>query len=280
MIVHLVDGTYELFRHFYGLRRFTKGEDRPLGAVVGVLQTVLRDDRAGRDARRRRHRPRHRVVPQRPVARLQDRRRHRAGAAGAVPSARGGAARRWASSSGRWSSSRPTMRWPRRRASPPPTRAVEKVCIWTPDKDLAQCVRGDRVVQVDRKRQGDPRRGRRAREVRRRAGADPRLPGAGRRRRRRLSRHRRHRRRSARRGCSTATARSKRFRRRCSASSRRWRCCSSGSRRCAPMRRSFAASRSCAGAARRRRSPAWTERAAAPRLLERSRAAAGQGECK
>src|SRR5439155_1761153 len=28
---------------------------------------------------------------------------------------------------------------------------VERVCIWTPDKDLAQCVRGDRVVQVDRK---------------------------------------------------------------------------------------------------------------------------------
>jgi 5'-3' exonuclease len=30
-------------------------------------------------------------------------------------------------------------------------RSVEKVCIWTPDKDLAQCVRGDRIVQVDRK---------------------------------------------------------------------------------------------------------------------------------
>jgi 5'-3' exonuclease len=30
-------------------------------------------------------------------------------------------------------------------------RVVEKVCIWTPDKDLAQCVRGTRVVQVDRK---------------------------------------------------------------------------------------------------------------------------------
>ncbi len=29
--------------------------------------------------------------------------------------------------------------------------AVQKVCIWTPDKDLAQCVRGDRVVQVDRR---------------------------------------------------------------------------------------------------------------------------------
>ncbi|MGZ8265158.1 MAG: hypothetical protein ACXWUI_13560, partial [Burkholderiales bacterium] len=41
MIVHLIDGTYELFRHFYGLRRFNKGEDRPLGAVAGVLQGTL-----------------------------------------------------------------------------------------------------------------------------------------------------------------------------------------------------------------------------------------------
>ena len=40
MIVHLVDGTYELFRHFHGLRRFHK-TDPPLGAVVGVLQSVL-----------------------------------------------------------------------------------------------------------------------------------------------------------------------------------------------------------------------------------------------
>jgi 5'-3' exonuclease len=29
--------------------------------------------------------------------------------------------------------------------------AVEKVCIWANDKDLAQCVRGERVVQVDRR---------------------------------------------------------------------------------------------------------------------------------
>ena len=29
--------------------------------------------------------------------------------------------------------------------------AVQKVCIWTPDKDLAQCVVSDRVVQVDRR---------------------------------------------------------------------------------------------------------------------------------
>src|SRR6185295_17049333 len=41
MVIHLVDGTYELFRHFYGLRRFTNGKDRPYGGVVGVLQTIL-----------------------------------------------------------------------------------------------------------------------------------------------------------------------------------------------------------------------------------------------
>src|SRR5690349_3428491 len=41
MIVHLIDGTYELFRHFYGLRRFHKNGDPPYGAVIGVLQTVL-----------------------------------------------------------------------------------------------------------------------------------------------------------------------------------------------------------------------------------------------
>src|SRR5439155_4779960 len=28
---------------------------------------------------------------------------------------------------------------------------VDKVCIWTPDKDLAQCVEDDRVVQIDRR---------------------------------------------------------------------------------------------------------------------------------
>src|SRR6187399_2828503 len=41
MIVHLIDGTYELFRHFYGARRFNKGKDKPLGATVGVLNGVL-----------------------------------------------------------------------------------------------------------------------------------------------------------------------------------------------------------------------------------------------
>src|SRR5256885_9072078 len=40
MIVHLIDGTYELFRHFYGIRRFKKS-DPPFGAVAGVLGTVV-----------------------------------------------------------------------------------------------------------------------------------------------------------------------------------------------------------------------------------------------
>jgi hypothetical protein len=42
VIVHLLDGTFELFRHFYGARRWNKGKDAPLGAVRGVLGTVLR----------------------------------------------------------------------------------------------------------------------------------------------------------------------------------------------------------------------------------------------
>ena len=41
MIVHLVDGTYELFRHFYGQRRYNGGQDKPHAAVIGVLNTLL-----------------------------------------------------------------------------------------------------------------------------------------------------------------------------------------------------------------------------------------------
>jgi 5'-3' exonuclease len=48
---------------------------------------------------------------------------------------------------------------------------VQKVCIWTPDKDLAQCVVGDRVVQVDRRSKAI----RGAREVREKYGVDPAL---------------------------------------------------------------------------------------------------------
>jgi 5'-3' exonuclease len=48
---------------------------------------------------------------------------------------------------------------------------VEKVCIWTPDKDLAQCVRDDRVVQVDRRTQ----KIRNAEGVREKFGVEPAL---------------------------------------------------------------------------------------------------------
>src|SRR5688572_3043674 len=48
---------------------------------------------------------------------------------------------------------------------------VLKVCIWTPDKDLAQCVREDRVVQIDRRRGGI----RNANAVRKKFGVNPTL---------------------------------------------------------------------------------------------------------
>src|SRR5258708_25234935 len=41
MIVHLIDGTYELFRQFYGRRRANQGKDTRCGAVIGVLHSVL-----------------------------------------------------------------------------------------------------------------------------------------------------------------------------------------------------------------------------------------------
>ena len=40
MIIHLIDGTYELFRHYYGLRRLSS-KGMPFGAVAGVLGTVI-----------------------------------------------------------------------------------------------------------------------------------------------------------------------------------------------------------------------------------------------
>ena len=52
----------------------------------------------------------------------------------------------------RWSSSRPTTPWPRPPPSPPPIPRVDQVVICTPDKDLGQCVVGDRVVQLDRRK--------------------------------------------------------------------------------------------------------------------------------
>lgn len=168
MIVHLVDGTYELFRHFYGLRRSAQGEDPPFGAVTGVLQTVLQTIETGAthvgvatdhviESFRNGLWPGYKTgegvepallaqfhpleaalvamgVAVWPMVELE--------ADDALASAAHDAAA---------------------------TPAVEKVCIWTPDKDLAQCVRDDRVVQVDRRGQ----KIRNAEGVREKFGVDP-----------------------------------------------------------------------------------------------------------
>jgi 5'-3' exonuclease len=150
MIVHLIDGTYELFRHFYGLRSFNKGKDRPLGAVAGVLAGVLEMIEQG--ATHLGVATDHVIESFRNelwagyktgagidrVLRAQFTPLEEALAAMGVAvwpmveleadDALASAARIAAAS-----------------------RAVDKVCIWTPDKDLAQCVQDDRVVQVDRR---------------------------------------------------------------------------------------------------------------------------------
>lgn len=149
MIVHLIDGTYELFRHFYGLRRFTK-VDRPFGAVAGVLNGVLEMLEQGAT---------HVGVATDHV----------------IESFRNEIWSGYKTGEGiepaLWAQFQPlenaleamgVVVWPMieleaddalasAAAIAAADRRVEKVCIWTPDKDLAQCVRGDRVVQVDRK---------------------------------------------------------------------------------------------------------------------------------
>lgn len=150
MIVHLIDGTYELFRHFYGLRRFSKGVDRPFGAVVGVLNTVLQMVEEGAT---------HLGVATDHV----------------IESFRNELWSGYKTGDGidpaLWAQFQPleealaatgVMVWPMVELEADDAMAsaaalalqdpdAEKICIWTPDKDLAQCVRADRVVQVDRK---------------------------------------------------------------------------------------------------------------------------------
>jgi len=41
MRVHLVDGTFELFRHFYGLRHVHDSPGYERAAVAGVIQTLI-----------------------------------------------------------------------------------------------------------------------------------------------------------------------------------------------------------------------------------------------
>jgi 5'-3' exonuclease len=150
MIIHLIDGTYELFRHFYGLRRFNKGKDAPYGAAIGVLNGVLQ--MIEEDATHLGVATDHVIESFRnklwpgyktgegidPALLKQFHPLEEALAAMGI------------------------VVWPMTELEADDALAsaarlasederVQKVCIWTPDKDLAQCVRGDRVVQVDRK---------------------------------------------------------------------------------------------------------------------------------
>jgi 5'-3' exonuclease len=150
MIIHLIDGTYELFRHFYGLRRFTTGSDRPMGAVAGVLNGILEMIEGGAS---------HIGVATDHV----------------IESFRNELWEGYKTGEGiepaLWAQFHPLEEsiaamgiavWPMIELEADDALAsaahissgdarVDKVCIWTPDKDLAQCVREDRVVQVDRK---------------------------------------------------------------------------------------------------------------------------------
>jgi 5'-3' exonuclease len=170
MIVHLIDGTYELFRHFYGLRRFNKGVDLPSGAVIGLLNTVLQMLETG--ATHIGVATDHVIESFRndlwadyktgegiePALFAQFHPLEEALAAMGVvvwPMVE------FEADDGLASGARIAAEDER----------VEKVCIWTPDKDLAQCVRGDRVVQVDRK----SNKIRNADGVRAKFGVDPEL---------------------------------------------------------------------------------------------------------
>ena len=170
MIIHLVDGTYELFRHFYGLRRFTKGKDRPYGAVVGVLQTVLQmiDHVKGSASRGQcveGSAPRDQGATYLGVAtdHVIESFRNRLWAdyktgVGIEPAllAQFHPLEEALAAMG-------VVVWPMIELEADDALAsaahlasedeeVQKVAIWTPDKDLAQCVRGTRVVQIDGRR--------------------------------------------------------------------------------------------------------------------------------
>jgi len=163
MIVHLVDGTYELFRHFYGLRRFTKGKDPPYGAVVGVLQTVLQmlenGDRVKGSASRGQIDTYLGVATDHVIESFRNRLwpNYKTGA---------GIERALLAQFHPLEEALAAMGvvvWPMIELEADDALAsaahiaakdkrVEKVAIWTPDKDLAQCVRGTRVVQIDGRR--------------------------------------------------------------------------------------------------------------------------------
>jgi 5'-3' exonuclease len=150
MIIHLLDGTYELFRHFYGHRSYNKGKDKPFGAVVGLLNGVLQMIEEGAT---------HIGVATDHVIEsfrneLWDEYKTGEGIEPALLAQFHPLEEALAYMG--------IVVWPmiEREADDALASAahlaaadplVVKVCIWTPDKDLAQCVRDDRVVQIDRR---------------------------------------------------------------------------------------------------------------------------------
>ena len=150
MIVHLIDGTYELFRHFYGIRRFKK-TDPPFGAVSGVLNMTAKmiEDGATHLG----------VATDHVIESFRN---------GLWPGYKTGAGieRVLLAQFHPLEEALAAMGvavWPMIELEADDALAsaahlaakdkrVEKVCIWTPDKDLAQCVVGDRVVQIDRRK--------------------------------------------------------------------------------------------------------------------------------
>src|SRR5438876_8902845 len=150
MIVHLIDGTYELFRHFYGIRRFKK-IDPPFGAMIGVLRMVAKmiDDGATHIGVATDH-----VIESFRNGLWAD---YKTGA-GIEPAllAQFHPLEEALAAMG-------VVVWPMIEFEADDAlasaahlaaedRRVQKVAIWTPDKDLAQCVRGTRVVQIDGRR--------------------------------------------------------------------------------------------------------------------------------
>ncbi len=150
MIVHLIDGTYELFRHFYGLRRFSKGKDAQYGAVIAVLNTALQMIEQGAthlgvatdhviESFRNELWPDYKTGEGIDAALLaqfhplED-----------ALQAMGVAV--WAMTDLEADDALASAAY-----LAAADNRVKQVQIWTPDKDLAQCVRGTRVVQMDRK---------------------------------------------------------------------------------------------------------------------------------
>lgn len=150
MIVHLVDGTYELFRHFYGLRRSTNGKERRFGAVVGVLNTMLQmigdgathlgvaTDHVIESFRNELWSGYKRGAGIDPALLAQFEPLEDALRAMGIPV--------WAMIELEADDALASAATIASQDS-----QVQKICIWTPDKDLSQCVREDRIVQMDRR---------------------------------------------------------------------------------------------------------------------------------